>query len=99
VQGMVDAFFLPTRIVSCPTIREEDGVALSSRNRRLTSSDRVKAALFPRALSSSPSPDGAACTLRAAGFIVDYIEDRDGRRLGAVRLGAVRLIDNVPLAG
>ena len=99
VRGMVDAFFLPTTIVSCPTIREEDGLALSSRNRRLTSSDRVKAALFHRALASSPSSERAACTLRSEGFIVDYIEDRDGRRLGAVRLGAVRLIDNVPLAG
>ena len=31
------------------------------------------------------------------GFIVDYVDDRDGRRLGAVRLGDVRLIDNVKL--
>jgi pantothenate synthetase len=35
--------------------------------------------------------------LRAAGFDVDYVEDREGRRLAAVRLGGVRLIDNVPL--
>lgn len=98
VRGMADAFFLPTSIVGCPTIREDDGLALSSRNRRLAPSDRVKAALFHRALCASPSSERAACTLRSAGFIVDYIEDRDGRRLGAVRLGAVRLIDNVPLA-
>ena len=31
------------------------------------------------------------------GSEVDYVEDREGRRLGAVRLGATRLIDNVPL--
>ena len=31
------------------------------------------------------------------GAEVDYVEDRDGRRLGAVRLGGVRLIDNVSL--
>ena len=30
-------------------------------------------------------------------FVVEYVEDCDGRRLGAVRLGDVRLIDNVTL--
>jgi pantothenate synthetase len=33
----------------------------------------------------------------ADGFSVDYVEDREARRLAAVRLGDVRLIDNVPL--
>jgi len=99
VRGMVDAFFLPTTIVGCPTVREEDGLALSSRNRRLMPSDRATAPLFHRALSAAPSSERAACTLRAAGFAVDYVEDRDERRLGAVRLGGIRLIDNVPLAG
>jgi pantoate--beta-alanine ligase len=37
----------------------------------------------------------ARAELEAAGFRVDYVEDRDGRRFGAVRLGDVRLIDNV----
>jgi pantoate--beta-alanine ligase len=95
VRGLADAFFLPTAIVACPTIRESDGLALSSRNRRLSPSDRQKASQFYRALSTSPTPDVAVRTLRAAGFAVDYIEDRGGRRLGAVRLGDVRLIDNV----
>jgi pantothenate synthetase len=95
VRGLADAFFLPTAIVACPTIRESDGLALSSRNRRLSPSDRQKASQFYRALSTSPTSDVAVRTLRAAGFAVDYIEDRGGRRLGAVRLGDVRLIDNV----
>jgi pantoate--beta-alanine ligase len=99
VRGMADAFFLPTTIVGCPTVREADGLALSSRNQRLSPPDRVKAATFHRALCSASSPDAASCSLRSAGFIVDYVEDHDGRRLGAVRLGGVRLIDNVPLAG
>ncbi len=99
VRGLVDAFFVPTVIVACPTAREPDGLALSSRNRRLSSSDRLKAPHFYRALSTAPSPDAAARALCEAGFAVDYVDDRDGRRLGAVRLGGVRLIDNVPLRG
>jgi len=97
VRGMVDAFFLPTVIVPCATVRESDGLALSSRNRRLLPSDRQKASQLYRALSTAPTPDAASRALRAAGFVVDYVEDCDGRRLGAARLGDVRLIDNVPL--
>jgi hypothetical protein len=37
----------------------------------------------------------AASALAREGFEVDYVADRDGRRLAAVRLGGVRLIDNV----
>ena len=37
--------------------------------------------------------------LTNAGFAVDYVADHDGRRLAAVRLAGVRLIDNVPLPG
>ena len=97
VRGMAAAFFLPTAVIGCATVREPDGLALSSRNRRLRPSDRRKAPQFYRALSTSPTPEAAARALCAAGFTVDYVEDRDGRRLGAVRLGGVRLIDNVPL--
>ena len=97
VRGMVDALFLPTAIVACPTVREADGLALSSRNRRLPPSDREKAPHFHQVLSSAPTAGAACRDLRAAGFAVDYVEDRAGRRLGAVRLGDVRLIDNVPL--
>lgn len=99
LRGMAAAFFLPTVIVACPTVREADGLALSSRNRRLRPPDREKASEFYRALSSAPTADVACRDLRAAGFAVDYVEDRDRRRLGAVRLGDVRLIDNVPLGG
>ena len=48
---------------------------------------------------SAATAEVAATELRGAGFLVDYVEDRDGRRLGAVRLGGVRLIDNVSLEG
>lgn len=98
VRGMVDAFFIPTTIVPCATVREPDGLAFSSRNSRLLPADRRKASELSRVLSTAPTSDLASRALREAGFVVDYVEDRDGRRLGAVRLGDVRLIDNVPLA-
>jgi pantoate--beta-alanine ligase len=99
VRGMASAFFLSTAIVACSTVREADGLALSSRNRRLIAADRERASQFYRVLSSAPTAEMATRDLQARGFAVDYVEDQDGRRLGAVRLGDVRLIDNVPLAG
>lgn len=98
VRGMVAAFFLPTEIVGCPTVREADGLAMSSRNARLSPSERALAPRFHAALVSAPTAAAARGQLEAAGFSVDYVEDRDRRRLGAVRLGQTRLIDNVPLA-
>ncbi|MCM2324711.1 MAG: pantoate--beta-alanine ligase [Oligoflexia bacterium] len=97
IQGMVRAFFLPTEIVPCQTVRQEDGLALSSRNARLTPEQRNAAAAFPRLLGSTLGPQAIREALTAAGFEVDYIEERFGRRFGAVRLGEVRLIDNVEI--
>ena len=97
VRGMADAFFLPTTIVGCATVREADGLALSSRNRRLSAADRQRAPQLHRALVTSATAEDAACSLQHAGFEVDYVEEHEGRRLAAVRLGGVRLIDNVPL--
>lgn len=95
VRGMTEAFFIPTQIVGCPTIREADGLAMSSRNARLTPAERRLAPKFHAALMTAATAAEASAKLTAAGFVVDYIEDRDGRRFGAVRLGQTRLIDNV----
>jgi pantoate--beta-alanine ligase len=97
VEGMVRAFFLPVEIVACPTERDPDGLALSSRNRRLSRAARTKAAIFPLTLRMAPTAQAARDALQAQGFAVDYVEDRDGRRLGAVRIERVRLIDNVAI--
>jgi len=99
VRGMADAFFLPTTIVACPTVRETTGLALSSRNARLTAPDRERAATLHRVLTSAATTDEVIHRLTDAGFAIDYVADRDGRRLAAVRLAGVRLIDNVPLPG
>jgi len=97
VRGMASALFLPVEIIACPTVRDADGLALSSRNRRLSSGGRRLAAAFPRILRQSPAPALAAKALGEAGFGVDYVEEIEGVRLGAVRLEDVRLIDNVRL--
>ena len=97
VRGMAEALLLPVEIVPCPTVRDYDGVALSSRNARLSPAARVQAAMFPHTLQMAPDAATAAAELRRAGFAVDYVEDRDGVRLGAVRVEGVRLIDNVRL--
>ena len=98
VRGMCAAFFLETKIVGCPTVREPDGLALSSRNARLTAAEREVAPEFHRALVEEADAGAARARLERAGFQVDYVEDREGRRLGAVRLGSTRLIDNVALS-
>lgn len=95
VQGMARALFLPVEIVACRTVREADGLAMSSRNRRLSAAGRLRAAEFPRILREAPDAAGARRALEEAGFSVDYVEDRAGARLAAVRLEEVRLIDHV----
>lgn len=91
IQGMAQEFFLPTEILACPTRREADGLAMSSRNQRLTPEQRAQASQFPQLLQNQE----AAQQLEKAGFAVDYVEEWRGRRLAAVRLGDVRLIDNI----
>lgn len=95
VRGMAQAFFMDTEIVACPVIREADGLAMSSRNRNLDATQRRLAPSFYQALRESMDADGAHARLQGLGFDVDYVEDFDGRRLAAVRLGRTRLIDNV----
>lgn len=97
VRGMAAALFLSGEIVACPTVRDFDGLALSSRNRRLSDSARRHASVFPVVLRSAPDAASAAGELHAAGFKVDYVADQSGVRLGAVHLENVRLIDNVRL--
>jgi pantoate--beta-alanine ligase len=93
---LAQEFFLPTEIVACPTVREESGLAESSRNALLSPQGRKKAALIAQALNNAGTCQQAAATLEAAGFQVDYVEEHFGRRFAAATLEGVRLIDNVP---
>ncbi|MDI1227133.1 MAG: pantoate--beta-alanine ligase [bacterium] len=98
VRKMTEAFFIPTEIVPCPTIRQEDGLALSSRNGRLSPDQRAQAVEISRLLKSSLSDDEIMKKLSEAGFRPEYVATKWGRRLAAAWLGDVRLIDNVPLS-
>jgi len=95
VRDMAAAFFIGTEIVACPIIREADGLAMSSRNVYLTPEERALAPEFHRVLSCGGSTEEMIAQLETAGFRIDYVERRDGRVLGGVRLGKLRLIDNV----
>jgi pantoate--beta-alanine ligase len=95
IKKMVSALFLPVEIISCETVRAEDGLALSSRNSRLNAEQRKKARYFPELLQSYLDTDQITKQLQELGFKVDYIKDQWQRRLGAVWIDDVRLIDNI----
>jgi pantoate--beta-alanine ligase len=90
---------LPVEIRVVDTIRDADGLALSSRNARLSPDERAQALAIPRALATH-NADRARAVLAEAGVAPDYVEvaDFDGPTLLiAARVGSTRLIDNAPL--
>lgn len=90
---------VPVEIRVVDTVRDADGLALSSRNARLSAGERERALAVPRALGTR-DPDLARAVLDAAGVQPDYVAvaDFDGPTLAiAARVGSTRLIDNVPL--
>ncbi len=97
IQDMVNAFFLDVEIVPVPTVRENTGLAMSSRNQRLSEEERRQAPLLYRSLVYSKTSQESREKLEEAGFQVDYVLDHKGRRYGAIRIGTVRLIDNVQI--
>ena len=101
LRRMIRDLALEFELRAIPTVRDKDGLALSSRNARLTAEERQRALALPRALATR---DAAAArqALEEAGIDVDYVETApfDPPVLAAaVRLGSTRLIDNVPLEG
>jgi pantoate--beta-alanine ligase len=99
LRRMVSDLHLELELAVVPTVRDADGLALSSRNAHLSPGERARALALPRALATR-DPDTARAILEAAGLDVDYVAVApfDPPALAAaIRVGATRLIDNVPL--
>lgn len=99
IRRMISDLALETELRVVPTVRDTDGLALSSRNVLLSPEERAAALALPRALATG-SRDEALARLHAAGLDVNYVEiaDFDPPVLaGAIRVGSTRLIDNVIL--
>ena len=84
VTRMAADLLLPTRVVALPTVRDADGLALSSRNRFLSAEERALAGRFPAVLGATadalragapvdPALADARATLAKLGFAVDYL--------------------------
>ncbi len=99
LRRMITDLHLELELAVVRTVRDGDGLALSSRNARLTPAERARALALPRALATL-DPETARTILEDAGLDVDYVETAafDPPVLAAaVRVGETRLIDNVPL--
>jgi pantoate--beta-alanine ligase len=100
VKQVVRDLNLDVEIRVVDTVRDGDGLALSSRNGRLSPEERERARAIPQALATRDETRARA-VLEAAGVDPEYVAvaDLDGPTLAiAARVGATRLIDNIPLA-
>ena len=79
LRAMVEDLNLPLELVVCPTVRDADGLALSSRNRYLSAEEREQALAIPRALLDLPAGIATADELRA--WLRDGLEQAPGLRL------------------
>lgn len=96
VEGLVESFFLDVIVCPVPTVRASNGLALSSRNSRLSPEARELASEIYKTLKNRQlSLEESKKRLTEFGFKVEYLEERWGRRLCAAELEGVRLIDNV----
>jgi pantoate--beta-alanine ligase len=99
LRRMTEDLNLDVELRVLPTVRDADGLALSSRNARLSPAQRTAALALPRALATR---DAGRARALLDGLDVDYVSvaDFDPPVLAAaVRIGGIRLIDNVPLEG
>ena len=121
IKKMVKDLNIPVEIIPCPIVREENGLALSSRNKYLSEEDKKEALVLSRILFNIKAcydkgiTDVKALTETAYSFLnehhnLEYLEFRDKENLEgktiadkdtqvfiALKIGNVRLIDNILL--
>ena len=100
VRRLVEDLSFPVEVVACPTVRDADGLALSSRNAGLSAEERRAATVLYRALragvaSDDPRLSMAEIVATEPLVTLDYAEVLPNRLLIAARVGRVRLIDNL----
>ena len=102
---MVADLALDLRLRVVPTVRDHDGLALSSRNAYLSTADRTRALALPRALESARGAADPVAAVRAQlnGLAPEYVEivDLGSAKVlaAATQIGTTRLIDNIVLEG
>ena len=100
IRRMVRDLDVPVRIVTVPTVRDADGLALSSRNRYLSPAEHRIAVTFARRLQQAAKRGrGSERWLsreleKIPGLRLDYVAIAQGRLCAAVWVGKTRLIDN-----
>jgi pantoate--beta-alanine ligase len=103
IRAMVRDLDIPTRILGVPTVREPDGLAMSSRNRYLTDVQRPQALGIPAALAAAVTAadlgrrgdavvGAAELELGRYGLVADYLELTDPELGPPPVLGAARLL-------
>jgi pantoate--beta-alanine ligase len=106
VTAMARDLDITTKVVSVPTVREKDGLAMSSRNAYLSATERAAAPTLYRVLQACAArlKDGGPIggivaegksAIERAGFAVDYLEARHAEtlgRVGSLSGGPVRLL-------
>ncbi len=121
LKKMVEDLNIPVEIVSCPIVREESGLALSSRNKYLSEKDKINAlalskilfnikACYNKGIKEVKSLAETAYSYLNESHLLEYLEFRDADNLEekgiaddntivflAVKIGNVRLIDNIAL--
>ena len=110
INQMVDKLKLPIEIISVPTIREKNGLAISSRNIRLGKNGEKIAEVIYRALSQPTIEQMRSEISKEPGFKLDYLEvidettfemakpdTKNKRAIIAGWVNQLRLIDNIPM--
>ena len=123
IRALVEQLKLPIKIVGCPIVREKNGLAMSSRNQRLSEEEKQKAGIIFKALNDLKNnhkhdtllrlkEKAVAAITHDATVQLEYLEIADGQTLQpikdwsetnypvafvAVKIGPVRLIDNMTI--